>query len=84
MAEFTPRSSLAFCRHCLTGDDVLEDESCEADSDSDESDNSFCDLSDSEDGCSVNINFRVGVAMTSCRYTYLKILYAFCWYLLCI
>ena len=50
MAEFTPTSSLAFCRRCLTGDDVLEDESFEADSNSDESDNSFCDLSDPEDG----------------------------------
>ena len=55
MPEFTPTSSRAFSRRCLTGDDVFEDESFEVESssDSDESDDSICDLSDPEDGCSV-------------------------------
>ena len=48
-------NSRSLFHHCLTGDDVLkllEDESFEAESssDSDESDDYICDLSDSDDG----------------------------------
>ena len=55
MAKFTPTSSRAFSRRCLTGNDVLkllEDKSFEAEFsyDSDKSDDSICDVSDPEDG----------------------------------